>query len=104
MIFASTPPHNTDPKPYRSGSGIRAAEPNGIIRNYRPRPEFDQPRAHDANPILVEFRRSSPFDVADAAAREAAWLRAPAAPAVAATPAQIDHARRVLIRLAGWSA
>lgn len=54
------------------------------------------------NPILVEFRRSCPWDVPLAASREAEWLRQPGARPVPenATGEQIEHARKVLTRLA----
>lgn len=53
------------------------------------------------NPILAEFRRSAPWDVAEAARVEAEWLRAPAHPVPAdATPQQVADARKVLERLA----
>lgn len=68
-IFASTPTRNTDPWPrVWQGHSIHNrmrtdtdmfrehAPANNESYLYLPRPKFDQPRAHAANPVLVEFR------------------------------------------------
>lgn len=63
------------------------------------------PQTNPTNPILLEFRRSAPWDIAEAAAIEVGWLsgmRTAPVPATA-TYAQVDHARRVLTRLASFS-
>lgn len=65
-------------KPYRDGlPGVR----------YAPRPEFDVPD----NPILAAYRKSMPLDPANALG----WLAYVVAPAE-----QIEHARKVLTKLA----
>lgn len=98
-----------DPEPWQHSwkgvPGIRTATPGLSLRHntcpyctpqYAPRTEFD-----NHNPILVEFRRSCPWDVAEAARIAAEWLEPPARPIPAsASPEQIDHARRVLTKLA----
>jgi hypothetical protein len=65
-IYASTSPQNDDPAPMvGTETGTRYSTPFGADQNphgetayHRPRPEFDRPRAHDANPILVAARES----------------------------------------------
>jgi len=108
MIYASTPPRNTDPTPYFGLSDERFSVPPSRVElalseglTYAPRPEFDQPRAHEANPVLVKFRQLPE-------ASRAPWLRG----FVAAvdryrfanwTDDQAHHARRVLTRLANFT-
>jgi hypothetical protein len=86
-----------DPLPWACAHGKRADEPWKLDREdrrYDPRPEFD-----NHNPILVAFRKyntaNPELDTAEG------WLwgienghNDPA------TPEQIDHARRVLTKLA----
>ena len=61
-IFASVPPINTDPLPwwqYGGNSSDTCSAEQGDPRwgrVYMPNPEFDKPRAHSANPLLVAFR------------------------------------------------
>ena len=100
--FASKTPRdlNHDPHPYRYANGDRRVAPevdpdDPTTRD--PRPEYDHPQHNEPNPILVRLRveRSDPagfvksgdlsrmdIDISDA------------------TPEHIDHARRVLSRLA----
>jgi hypothetical protein len=63
------------------------------------------PQTNPTNPILLEFRRSAPWDIQKDAAREAGWLSGPNPWPIPkdATRAQVDHARRVLTRLASFS-
>jgi hypothetical protein len=115
MIFASTPPHNTDPKPNINGHGTRVASPtlpggycSQCVTVYKPRPWF-QPRAHDANPILVSFRESPGATPEERARDIRSWLYMIDSDSVGDEPpihleAHREHARRVLSRLAGWSA
>jgi hypothetical protein len=95
MMFASRVV-NTDPNPYAERAGVTV---------FAPRPEYTLFPSNPINPILVEFRRSCPWDVPLAAAREAEWLRQPGARPVPenATEEQIEHARKVLTRLASAS-
>jgi hypothetical protein len=102
-IFASQA-QNFDPAPYRhvrSGARsrryIEGQETSGWV--FDPRPEY----SNRVNPILAEFRRSSPWDIAHDAAVELKWLDHPARPVVDATPEHIDHARKVLQKLAAWA-
>ena len=93
---------NNDPLPYLWRSGERTAEPsrwgNRPPHIYKPRPEFD----NNPNPILIELREvieEIPTDRArtyrinsEAISRHGDAMRH--------TPEHIDHARRVLARLA----
>ena len=105
---------NVDPKPYyveesdsrhsvaevREDSG--KGEYGGMVYNlaaFRPRPEFDR----SVNPILAVFRKRVEATPRTTVARHAsAWLVS--FPALLygtdVTDAQVDHARKVLIRLA----
>lgn len=74
-IYASTPTVNTDPEPWATprhgGGNVRYPLDNGKSHlnpnaQWSPRPQFDQPRAHEANPILLEIRedmREFPLDI-----------------------------------------
>jgi hypothetical protein len=117
MIFASTPPHNTDPKPYHAtlsdGTGMRTSFGNGAVvpMVYAPRTEFDQPRAHDANPILVELRRITqetgllPHAAGLVFGNSIIHAHEPGFPEeMGWSVAHVEHARRVFTRLARWSA
>jgi hypothetical protein len=93
MIFASTPTHNTDPSPWIcqgvSDPALRLNDENRLsCDDFVPRPEFDQPRAHDANPILLQHRR--------APERAIYWRDMITEP----SQDEKDHAHRVLSRLA----
>lgn len=65
-IYASTSPQNDDPAPMvGTQTGTRYPTPFGADQNphgeaayHRPRPEFDRPRVHGLNPILVAARDS----------------------------------------------
>lgn len=60
MIYASTPPINDDPEPWQSTIGsIYSRAPFNIHGRWflAPRHEYDRPRAHEANPILLDLRR-----------------------------------------------
>lgn len=124
MIFASTPPINDDPQPYKYPSGYRnnvGGAYAGEWPRIMPRPAFDRPRAHEANSVLIAFRKYAALkDVAPEHALEY-WLFgfssfevfggfkdwvAPSHPfhaLVVASNEQIDHARRVLTRLANFA-
>lgn len=93
MIFASTPPINDDPEPYDN-----VTPQEGETWVLAPRPEFDRLRAHGANPILVAMRGvqdlmsfTMMLDSLDNSGYWECWH----------PQTQIDHARRVLTRLAG---
>lgn len=122
MIFASTPPINDDPAPYyvaedESRHSIltireRARSDNDILyqlANLKPRPEFDRPRAHEANPILLRFRaeedgsRNAALGYLDLLNMGVGMLRYRwKADGFGADfgNQHVDHARRVLTRLA----
>lgn len=118
--FASTAPINDDPEPMEGcTTGKRYAMPftaneAGETAYERPRPEFDRPRAHKANPILTEFRESIATIIGgwERIAMEAEWwltlmtydpeMRNPhywGRELANVTPAQVAHARAVLTRL-----
>ena len=97
-----------DPEPYLfQGHRYRADQVEGIRRNnsqrdvpakitWAPRREqFDTP----ANRVLVLFRRDADHNGIDSAL-EYDWPTN----SVASSPAEIEHARKVLTRLAQWSA
>jgi hypothetical protein len=110
VIFASTPTRNLDPKPYRGMAGARFNRNAHLLESalamsivvLDPRPEYDQPRAHDANPALVDFRKMHGMKTGDALSHSAlVWsaslpsmVRAGAYP----RPAGL-HAQEVLVRL-----
>jgi hypothetical protein len=101
VIFASTPPINNDPEPYiSSANGRRFASNNDTgIRRYARRPEYDRPRAHEANPILLAYRNyggdAEHWLVASMDPEADSWFEFSAP---FATPEQVDHARLVLSR------
>jgi hypothetical protein len=124
MIFGSRDPQtlNSDPEPW-----IVDPEPEGINHGidlwrvsdkwkrgylshgpsacgyiFSLRPEFTPTLAHPHNPILAAFRYSRPeFRLEFLSGTDGAcWIAEDLAPE--ATPDQIDHARRVLTRLAKW--
>ena len=112
-IYASKTPRdlNHDPKPWAHGD-IRAARPRyeHIIRwLWDARPEFDHVQHNEPNPILLAFRQ----DVADVfvaeqfnvAAIARSWIDGDALELFADMhPNEVlDHARRVLTRLANLS-
>lgn len=111
---------NLDPLPWAdghtdaAGNPRRFAEPYHVdgdgtdcqwcVTEYRPRPEYDAAPIHPVNPILVELRKVSHGEVA----RIAGWLvddlwAGRNVLGVIATPEQIEHARRVIERLAALS-
>lgn len=104
--FSSREPFNDDPKPWTDTStGERTSQRTGYMATgwaYEPRPEYNRPQNNPTNPILVEFRRSEPWDIAIDAALELGWIDFKPIPNTA-TPAQRDHARKVLTRLANLS-
>ena len=86
---------------FRKGApGIRIGTMN---YRSRPRPEFDHIQHNEPNPILVTFRKSLQEDLPFTnPGNWAANLAKPPYPDswYYASPEQIDHARRVLTRLA----
>lgn len=109
-MFSSRPPFNDDPFPFVWPEESRAArisegplrsmfsEGDGIDLIRDPRPEFDRPQHNPTNPILASFRAN---DMNPRAADWARWLDRPSLGAWHhADAAHIDHARRVLTRLA----
>lgn len=97
-----------DPEPWREPGrhGGRYAEKFGNDDIFDPRPEFD----HPVNRILAGVRddMAGSTDLnGDAKATAEYWLSFSDdwdKDGLTATPDEIDHARRVLTRLAGWSA
>jgi hypothetical protein len=106
-IFASAPPINDDPTPWLDSRGLRFRIKHGDrygTTKWSPRPGFDRPRAHEANPILVEFReRENPKNIYALSQ----WIMFIGegwdGSICQATTPQIDHARKVLVRLAAFS-
>lgn len=108
-MFSSRPPFNDDPYPnvwnghsprnqMRVDTDMyrRGAPYNHERYSYKPRPEFDRPQHNPTNPILAKFReRSYPV---------AYWVhrlsKGDLPDGVEASIEQIDHAHRVLTRLA----
>lgn len=94
-LYTSGKVHH-DPEPWRlslnSGTTYRAAERERLDYDYDPRPEFD-----NHNPILATIRLTSSIE-------PVSWLDTPLLrgelPMAAYTPEHIDHARRVLSKLA----
>lgn len=90
MIYASTKTHNTDPAPwevtgyrwqtaegtygYLNDSNYHQAMRLGEDISYSPRPDFDQPRAHEGNPVLIAARED--YDGSDPWGFALAWLDA----------------------------
>lgn len=121
MIFASKSPRdlNRDPAPFRiwtgPWAGTRAAQAVPGMTELDPRPEFGHVQHNQPNPILVAFRNRAEDVTLDywawALEAEAAfggwssWNHSdhPAHSLTIATDAQIDHARRVLERLANFA-
>lgn len=120
-MFASKTPRdlNRDPVPYRIWTGpwfgTRTSRPIPGMTEHDPRPEFDHVQHNAPNPVLVAFRddkNSGPVGyVVDGRrpSRLEHWLmqiapldRTAVAIGTGTQPsvAQIDHARRVLTRLA----
>jgi hypothetical protein len=98
VIYASRTPRdlNHDPKPYTDESGRHAT--GYFSRDCRPHPEFDHVQHNEPNPILVSFRAN---DQHPDAQRWADSLRQPSLSSWHnASPDHIEHARRVLERLA----
>lgn len=105
---------NRDPLPWVDredgpGNEIRQAWPDGWTE-YEPRPEFDHKQHNEPNPILVEFRdvAGTHFPFAEDLAW---WLKCLEDPTFDYTAngyrwtlEQVDHARRVLSRLAKLAA
>lgn len=115
-IYASKTPRdmNHDPRPFRNKyDGSRWADPgvdiDGLTVVHDPSPEFDHVQHNEPNPILVKFRRHVAWQ----------WAYLPEISTyaedietfdglrpdsfVGVTPAQINHARKVLTRLANLS-
>lgn len=89
-MFASRTPRdlNRDPVPYVERAGVVF---------YEPRPKFDHVQRNPVNPILAIVRQTPSITAHS-------WLNKPLLrgelPMSAYTPEEIDHARRVLTRLA----
>lgn len=114
MIFASKTPRdlNHDPAPWINEDDIRERRPDYVVGQYPhrepiydPRPEFDHVQHNEPNPVLVAFRlidgnRKEYADwVRDFDAYPEFWQRQ-GGQYPQYTPDQVDHARRVLSRLA----
>lgn len=120
-IFASRTPEsmNTDPEPWALRHYDGDVRPRGWEEcqkrpewhdrenslDYLPRPEFTPKTTHPANPALVEFRylwsgQPDMLDIADYWVAEQLESDGENAPMHDYTPEQVDHARRVLSRLA----
>lgn len=113
MMFSSRPPFNDDPYPWihtHAGescldTGGRFAFNNGIGNEYAPRPEFCLPNNNPTNPILSGFRAErqkcrTRDEQCDLLFGWISWLRNPY---WEWSPEHIEHARRVLTRLARFT-
>lgn len=113
-MFASKTPRdlNRDPLPFVTRDELRyrnSCTCGCNISRHDPRPEYDRPQHNEPNPILLAFRDHVawnwvylPHDTTYAedvetfdGLRDGAFLNT--------TPAQVDHARKVLQRLAALS-
>lgn len=109
-LFSSRPPFNDDPWPYIAPGGSRHAHPGTINFGerlvYNPRPEFDRPQNNPTNLILARLREewSTPGrhenDLALCADRVLASCVEESEAVLYYNGDEIDHARRVLTRLA----
>lgn len=99
-MFSSREPFNDDPEPFVSGLGNRhATNFNPALWHHDPRPEFDRPQVNPTNSILVAFRESLPYDYT--AAEYSEIISDAFVSAVRGwSTAEVDHAHRVLNRLA----
>ncbi|WP_404474783.1 hypothetical protein [Microbacterium aerolatum] len=120
VMFSSRPPFNDDPKPWRctscSDRFVREqVSPTSHVTKHQPRTKFDRPQHNPTNLILAEFRSIEAEGVWKDVPRWAsagAWVdmidedpsmsRGEDWGLLAGLPhyAEIDHARRVLERLA----
>jgi hypothetical protein len=109
MFSSKGPRPNSDPKPWSCTScGDRFVREQGVhaptshITKFRPRAKFDHAQHNEPNPILVFFREYA----SDRMPRMSDLARATLASlddllvADDASPEQVDHARKVLARLA----
>lgn len=109
-MYSSRPPFNDDPEPWvdefggRFGYALSGDE-------HLPRPEFDRPQHNPTNPILELFRKyaarreSAPHLAAHWTKSDVMWSEMclkdfSVIDEPIGTPAQEEHARRVLTRLA----
>lgn len=115
-LYSSRPPFNDDPLPWLGWDGlvgggqmVRSDQSFGYAE-HDPRPEFDRPQHNPTNPILTEFRKYAE-DHEDAPRLAAHWTKSDVMWSEMClkdysfvepigTPAQEQHARRVLERLA----
>lgn len=102
-----------DPRPWRcteGGKGHRLAKRRTAHRNtLGGRPEFDRPLTNAANPLLIALRVSGPFgrqELASWVEMCDRWLAPHTTPPsrFGVTLDHIEHARRVLTRLAALAA
>lgn len=115
-MFSSRRPFNRDPKPFiHLAGGGRTSSPvggTGYFRNiYDPREKYGRPQNNSTNPVLTAFRRQIAMQEDEGgftglAAEANYWLDMDEDEGVdrgGVTPAHIDHARKVLARLASRS-
>lgn len=112
MQFSSKPPFNDDPEPWarfpdKGAGGVRSPKnPKGYLY-WNPRPEYERPQHNPTNPILARFREriektgeeaywgdnwDATMDYLDHAIDFSYHAKEPLI--------QLEHARRVLTRLA----
>lgn len=92
--FSSREPFNDDPFPFLSGVGNRhATNLNPALWTCAPRPEFDRPQTNPTNRMLTCARRAWEDGHLDAFCEGFLEQRNTEHP-------EIDHAQRVLTRLA----
>lgn len=111
MQFSSRPPYNDDPFPYENFHGTRvaaASTPGGFcsecVTEHDPRPRFDRPQNNPTNPILTNLRMDDRHvEIQWTPDRLAVWLDVETGIHGHHESAHIDHARKVLTRLANLS-
>lgn len=109
-LYSSREPFNVDPAPYYGPWG-RSAIPGGGFEgealSFEPRPEYDRPQNNPTNPILTDIRKNRPEGVSwTKMLKHYNWVTFAAAHYITedweriTDESQIDHARKVLTRLA----
>lgn len=102
-MFASRTPRdlNHDHMPWADPCGWRSSSGHIGVKTYAPRPEFDHAQHNPPNPVLVALRRY--VRVTGEALKEVRTVLYALDAGIlnwGATDDQIDHARKVLTRLA----
>lgn len=110
MIFSSKKQFDTDPYPFTHQNGGRIPRRYGLpgFDTYAPRDEYLIPQTNPTNPILAAFREREDQRNIFAVRQWLAFVSGVWDGSICeATPAHVDHARRVLRRVltkleSGW--